>query len=334
MARAPKKPSAKVEQSNLLNVLKFVGIICKDVGPINETHIYLGGHWAASSDGITTIACKIEEDIFACPQSVNIIAALSKCTEAFSITQLEKGLSIKSGKFKAIIPCIDPGLMTIPGPDEPIAIINDNLKIGLEIVAPLVNDNGQDVIDTSILLNGSSVVTTDRKVILEYWHGIDLPKGISLPKSIVKPIVQSGKKLAKLGFSPSSLTFYFEDESWIKTQLFSQKWPDIDPLLNRPSQQQPFPKDFWEGLAAIEPFGEGMVYFDAGTMRSHPSDATGASFEVAGLPKGPSFPIWQLELIKPFAETVDFFTPGNIRGSTMLTFFGPNIRGAIAGRSS
>lgn len=336
MPRAPKKPSsakAAEQQSTLLGSLKFVGSICKEIGPINETHVFMAGHWVATSNGVTTIATKIQEDIYACPHAEKFIQALAKCKEGFAITQLEKSVSIKSGKFKAVIPCIDPNLMTIPGPDAPAAIINDNLRIGLEVVSELVNENGQEIVDASILLNGSTVVATDRKVMIEYWHGLDLPRGISIPKSVVKPLSMANKKLAKLGISQSSLTFYFEDESWIKTQLFAKTWPDIDPILSRPSQQQPFPAGFWDGIAAIDPFGDGIAIFEAGMLRSRDKSGADASFDVPGLPAGPSFPIDQLALIKPLAKTVDFLTPGHIKGSTMLTFFGDNVRGAIAGRT-
>ena len=334
MPRRPRSKAAEPSNSKLLEAVRFCSLACNDKGPINETHLYLGAHWAAASNGVITAVCKIEEDIYACPQTKLLQEALSKCGESFALTQLEKSLSIKGAKFKAIIPCIDPTLLTIPAPDEATADINDNFRVGLEKVSVLVNDNAQNIVAASILLNGRSLVASDRSIIFEFWHGIDLPNGLSLPRAIVAPLSKAGKKLSRLGFSPSSLTFYYEDESWIKTQLYVEKWPDISTLLDRPSNQMPLPRNFWEGFTAVAPFSQdGAIYFDAGTMRSHATDATGAAFDVPGLPKGPSFPIRALGLLNGLAETVDFFTPGSFEGSTMLTFQGLNIRGAIAGRS-
>jgi hypothetical protein len=334
MARRPRSKPTEASNSKLLEAARFVSMACADKGPINETHMYLGAHWAVASNGVITIATKIDEDVYACPQSKFLVEALSKCGDTFAITQLENSLSIKATKFKAVIPCIDPTLLTIPSPDEPVAEINDNFRLGLEKVGVLVNENAQTIVPASILLNGRSLISSDRTVLFQFWHGIDLPSGLSLPKAIIGPLVKAGKKLSKLGFSHSSLTFYYEDDSWIKTQLFVEKWPEIELIFDTPSNQMPFPKDFWEGFAAVSPFsGDGAVYFDAGIMRSHAQEGVGAAFDVPGLPKGPIFSTRALGLLKGLADTVDFFTPGKFKGSTMLTFQGANIRGAIAGRS-
>ena len=224
-------------------------------------------------------------------------------------------------------------MLTIPSPDAPIADIDDNLKSALEIVGILANENSQDIVGASLLFNGRSVVASDRTIIFECWHGIDLPTGLSLPKAIIGPLNKAGKKLTKLGWSESSVTFYYEDESWIKTQLFAHKWPDITGLLDRPSNPLPFPRDFWEGVAAVAPFSpDGLCHFGQGHMQSHGITNVGASYEVEGLPKGPVFAIRQLNLIKPHAATVDWFAAG--LNGTYCVFFGDGIRGAIAGRSS
>lgn len=338
MARPRKKTEQK--QSSLLQALEFVGMACSDKGPINETHISMCGHWVAASNGIITIATKIEEDLFACPQSKMIINALSKCGQTYELKgdgNPANNLTAKGGKFKAVVPCVEPILLFVPGPDVPIANINDNFKIGLQTLEPLVNDNAQDIIGASIYMNGQSLIASDRAMMIEYWHGIDLPKGMALPKAVIQPIVKSNKKLSKLGFSPSSLTFYFEDESWIKTQLYVEKWPDtIGDLLDRPSVQEPIPKDFWEGLAAVAPFSlNGVVWFGPGCLCSGPETGVGATFDIQGLPKGPSFLARQLGLLRGLAATVDWATPGALKGSTWLTFFNEakTVRGAIAGRT-
>ena len=332
MPRKPRSTPKETKPSSLLEAIRFVSNATAEKGPINETHLYLGGHWAAASNGAITIATKIDEDIWACPNASLIQQALSRCTESFAITQLDKQLSIKSGKFSAKIPCIEPILLTIPSPDAPIADIDDNLKSALEIVGILANENSQDIVGASLLFNGRSVVASDRTIIFECWHGIDLPTGLSLPKAIIQPLAKAGKPLKRLGWSQSSVTFYYDDESWIKTQLFSQVWPDITGLLDRPCNPLPFPRDFWEGLTAVQPFSpDGLCHFGQGHMQSHGITNVGASYEVEGLPKGPVFTIKQLTLIKPHAKTVDWFAAG--MNGTYCMFFGDGIRGAIAGRS-
>ena len=325
----PKKRTAEAvsEPSTLLAALKFCGLVTQDIGPINATHIHLGANWATASNGIVSCSHPIAEDIYACPQSRLIIEALSKCNENISFNQLDASkLSIKSGKFKAIVPCIDPTLLNIALPDSPVALINERFKEGLSIVGILPNENAQSVHLASILMNGQSLISTTGKLILEYWHGLDLPPEISLPKAIVEPITKTSKKLAQFGFSQSSVTFYFEDGSWVKSQLYVEKWPDISAILDRPSNAWPVPGDFFAGVEAIAGFTEsGFVYLDQGCLRSHENAAQGAAYEIAGLPKGLAFPAKQLAMIRPFVTSIDFLA------KDMLMFFSENVRGAIAG---
>lgn len=326
----PRKPRSKVVETakpstSLLEAVKFVGMACNDVGPVNERHIYLGGNWAAASNGVITIAAPIKEDILACPYIGFLLEALQRSNE-FELHKKENSLQFVANKFKANIPCVDFALIPIPSPDEPVAEINNNLINALEIAGTLIDDNGQEIIDVSMLLNGRSIISSNRAIIFECWHGLDLPTGLSLPKAIINPLSKSKKKLSKIGGSQSSLTFYFEDQSWIKTQLFNKEWPSVNFLLDRPSDPKPLPAGLWEGLAAIAPFStDGVCHFQKGRIQSSPSENVGASYEVPGLPDGLSFGIKQLNLIKPHIKTIDF-------QPEISMFFGENIRGALAGR--
>jgi hypothetical protein len=129
------------------------------------------------------------------------------------------------------------------------------------------------------------------------------------------------------------VTFWFDDQSWIKSQLYVEEWPNISNVLDRPSKQSPVPKDFFNGLDAIKGFTDSTVYFGPGLVRSDPNDAVGASYEVNGLPEGPVFNLKQLLMIKPYVETIDFQVTGPFEGN-MLLWFGKNVRGAISGISN
>src|SRR5690606_13394672 len=115
------------------------------------------------------------------------------------------------------------------------------------------------------------------------------------------------KKINGFGFSDNSVTFWFEGNCWLKSQLYRDKWPDIDHLLNRQSNMFPVPAGFWEALDAIAPFAqEGFVYFDNELIKTHRDGEIGATYEVAGIPKGPIFNIKNLMMIKPFVQVIDF----------------------------
>jgi hypothetical protein len=332
MPRAPRTKVSKTP-STFLDAIRFVCAITKNEGQSFETHIALADKWATAFNGILSVGHKIDEDIFAYPNANKIEQALSKCNGTMSITLMDAArMSIKSDKFKAIVPCVSSDLMHQVSPDAPCAQIDDRFKEALEIVSVLANENTDSVVTASILMNGQSLLATDRKMVFEAWHGIDLPTNIALPKAFAQPLIKSKKKLVSFGFSRGSCTFYFEDESFIKTQFYADEWPaNINNILNKNCNAWSVPKDFFEGVAAIEPFS-GEVWFETNMLRSHRESDVGASFECSGVPRGVVYPAKQLLMLKNLAKEIDFVAQGPHDNSYMLMFFGENCRGAIMGR--
>lgn len=332
MANRPKKRTATAEtkSNTFLDALKFCSLVVKDTGPPNETHVILNNNWVTAFNGILAVGCPIIEDIYACPHNQTLINALSKCGENLSITQLDNNrLSIKSNKFKAVVPCLEQSLLSISIPDQPIAVIDDRFKEALESVSGLITDDIYRVVTASILMNGSSIVSTTGTVIFEYWHGIDLPSRLAIPKAVIKPLVQCSKKLARFGFSQSSVTFYYEDGSWLRSQLYADQWPDLRGILDGPVNLYPFPPDFFKAVEAVGDFSsDGLLYSREGTLCSHPQEGAGAVYECSGLPGALTFSKRQMALIKPWAETVDFFAMSD--NIMCIKVFGKNIRGAIS----
>ena len=325
----PRKSQAKTD-SPLLNTIRQLSLIQKDEGSVLETHISLRNGWAVAFNGVIAMGEPIKEDLATCPNGLLLKEALSKCGQGFSITQNEHNLLIKSDKFKALVPCLALTELQPAFPDPPCALISDAFKHSLSLVAPLALDEGS-VVTASVLIHNGTCISTDRLVLIQAWHGIDLPPMLALPKALIKPLISNPKKLAQFGLSKSSCTFYYEDGSWIKTQFFNEKWPDVGTILDKKASPWPIPENFYTGVKALEKFSEtGFVYFDSNVMRSHEEDLKGASYDVYGLPKGPVLNIKQLKMIEPLIKTVDFLVPHC--NHKMTLFFGERVRGAIAGR--
>lgn len=303
--------------------------ILKDEGFPYETHVTLANNWAIAHNGVIGIGEPILEDLLACPNAKLLQAALTKCGQNLSITQLEQRLSVKSDKFRALIPCLPIENMTKTYPDQSIAIADNRLKTAIQNVAA-ITENEQSVVTASILLHNGTVVATDKKIILQCYHGVSMPT-LALPKAIISPLVKNPKDLKGFGFSNSSCTFYFQDDSWLKTQLFAEEWPNVESILDKKCNMWTLPEGFYDAVNSLEPFSEdGNVYFDTNVMRSHRDENIGASYEVYGLPKGPIMSIKQLKIVQPFIKQVDFLVPHH--DYKMMYFYGDNCRGAIAGR--
>jgi hypothetical protein len=333
MARQPR--SVKTEtKSSLLTALEFCSCVSEKLGAAYETHIGLRDNWAIAFNGIVAAGAPIVEDIYCHPHNLLLIEALSKCDENFSLTQLDNGrLSVKSGKFKAVVPCLDPALMQSAAPDPQIVGITNLFKEAVEAVGVLASENAQHVLTASVLMNGASVISTNRVMLLEYWHGLDLPPNIPLPKQFVSALVKCKKNLIGFGFSNCSATFHFEGGSWLRTQLYNDEWPDVSSILNRKANMWNIDVNFFKALESVAPFSEdGNVYSDLNLLKSHADDGAGATFECSGIPKGFIYPIKQLMIMKPFVKKVDYMASGVHDSSYCLVFEGDCLRGVISGR--
>lgn len=330
MAR-PKGSTTKKKSAGLVAALDFIACAVTENSPEAwRGSIRFRDGYALAFNGIISAGCKVDEEFSACPQFGFLRRALEKATDTVSFTQIDASkIAITSGKFKALIPCLAPDAIQEITFDPNIAPADDRLRTGFEHIGPVVKESGQTVVEASLLLRGGSMVACDRILLLEYWHGIDLPPGLVIPKAFINAVVAAKKKIIGFGYSPEkSMTLHFEDGSWIKTQLFSVGWPDIDFLargdINRCA---PMPEGLFDAIAAVLPFSEGgNVFFNGDTISSHDTRGVGASYDFS-CPGGFAYKGQRLLMMKGRASSIEFNEEHK-----MAFFFSndPPIRGALS----
>ena len=327
--QSAKKTAAPNPSASLLAALKFIAVAQKKAGAPNQQFGIISGNWAAASNGILTVATKVEEDLNACPHTLQLIDALSKVGEELSITQLSpNALTVVSGAFKALIPCADFNELSITGPDENIAVIDDRIKTAFEAVMGLATDGAQHAHLAGVLLQAGSAVATNGAALLEYWHGIDLPPGLLIPKASAVAIAKADKTLTGFGFSSSSATFWFEDGSFIKTQLFAERYPNYQTVFDCESVNPwPLPDEFYKAVRAIESFSRnGIVFFENGFLSSNERETEASTYKIEGLPEGMGFNAKLLLTVEHGFKNVHFDAEKN-----KACFFGENLRGVLMG---
>lgn len=321
----------QTESSSLIEALKFVNLAQHEKGSTLKTFCQLSDGFATSSDGILTASHKIEEDLEARPHTAKFISALNNCGKILSITQLENNmLTIKSGKYFANVPC-HPNDEEISKflPDKALYPITNAIRDGFKHIGHLTEEAGPTVYQSSILIRTGSMLSTNAMVLLEYWHGLDMPT-IIVPKSFINAICKINKNIVMFGYSQSTVTFWFEDESWLKTQLFAGEWPDVDGILNMPEiNLSDLPKGFYKALSAVEDFAEdgkekGNVYLSELGISSHREQNQGANYELKGL-GNICVNIRQLKNIESSCKQVAF------DNGQRILFYGENVRGVCMG---
>jgi hypothetical protein len=325
MARAPRKKSEKQASSGILNALNFVSVAQKKKGMGFQTHCVFKNNTVCAFDGMLSAGAYIEEELNAAPQTETFKNALSLCGDTLTITQLDSArLAIKSGAFSAFVPCLTDDMPTIE-PDPPQALADNRLIDGFKLISHLADEEKDVLALSSILVKSGSMIGTNGIVVAEFWHGIDFPFSLIMPKAAVTAILKINKKLVKFGFSQTTFTFYFDDLTWIKTQLFNGEWPDVEKVLNVASNPWPLFDNFYKAIAGLEKFAlKDRAFFYKDKVQSSVCDSEGASFEIEGLPEGPIFAISQLKNIEGMFDKIDFVTYND-----KAYFFGNNLRGAI-----
>lgn len=325
-ARKPKLDPNPSSAQGLIKALQFVGLAQKNQGTNYQTHCLINRHWCVAFDGTLTIGTKVEEDVTACPKTADLLAALQKCGQTIAISQLnEFVLSVRSDKFKASINCVKFEDMPLSYPDPPVAVVTDELKAGFETCAWLAQEGADKAWQAALLLGPGSVAASNGAVLVEYWHGLDLPPGLLIPKAAAVAISKIQKPLVRFGFSDASATFYFEDESFLKTQLFK----DNCPLYSKVYEQRvgdlwPLPADFFAGVAAVAGFSDSKFIFLRGDkLQSHEAEEHGATYDMKGIPQHMSFNHEYLKALAPhfknvvFTDRAAFFHSDKVRGAVM-----------------
>lgn len=315
---SPTKAKKKAAQG-LYDALSFIEPATNDLQDYQQ-FARLTNKFAIAFDGSLAMGHPIEEELTLCPHLARLKTAIDKAGATISIAATDNGrLSVSGEKLRAVVPCLPPEKYPPVMPDVQVAVIDDRIKEGFKALVKLSKDEADKVHEATVLLRANSMVATNGMLILEFWHGIDLPPGLAVPQRAVKAVAQSKKALTGFGFDwGRSVTFYFEGGAWLKTQLFDEPWPNVDDVLNVAAYPSDIPVGLWDGLDAIEKFSEdGGIHFDTDKLRSTYATFAGqgdealnygATYDVPGLQARHSFSASLLKLAQPAALQMDYTT--------------------------
>lgn len=329
MARGkPKVETATDDRLRLIEALKFTAIATKD-GEGKFAFVQIRDNWLTAANDTFTLGIRVDIALDLCPQAETFLSALQQCGQSFQLTQVElNAVSIRSGNYRALVPALTAVDVAEVNPDDCIAVINDKLRDAM-IACVKVLARGERVFDQGVLLQDMTMVATSGRVLIEYWHGINLPPGLIIPKKTVDTIIKINKPLAGFGFSGSSVTFWFEDGSYLKTNLVTGTYPDYGRLFaDIKAPFQPLWADFYAALGAINSFiKEDTFFWNQDNISSHHTPEMGATYRVPGVPHGHA---WNPVLWKQIEQQITHVAIGFAQDP--VGWFGPCARGLIVGK--
>lgn len=325
---APRKPKVK-EDSALLAALKFVQVAQAEIGTPYQTHCRFINGYVTAFDGVLAAGHPVQEEFSVCPHTFRLIDALTRAQGAYSLTALDnRTLVLKTDKFKAPVSCIGDGDLTYIQPDPAQYPINDAFKIAAQIASLFNTDGAQTVMGASVCLKNQSIIGTNGTVVLEAWHGNFMPPGLIVPKTFISALGKVTSPLSRFGFTNETLTFWFENGAFLKTQLYLERYPNVDLVLAYTETAKPVPVDpeLFNAIRAVHSFAQGSQIFLGNQMvRSAHSEAVAATYVCASAVVPVSINAKQFLVLEPYIKQIDF--GGNEK---VVTFFGDGLRGAVA----
>lgn len=316
----------------MLSELKFVqGVVAKKGFVPELTHFRIEGGRVQGYNGKIALSAPIDFDIDCTPKAVNLVKAISQCEEAVQLGMTPTGrLSIKSGKFRSYITCIE-GATPHVKPEGPLVDINGEVMLdALQKLLPFIADDAARPWSNGVLFNGHSAFATNNVIIAEYWLGTPLPVTLCIPLYAVKELLRIKKIPNRFQMSESSLTVHYEDGTWLRTNLIDTKWPEINKIINRDlSNLQEIPEDFFNGLNKMTPFMDSFkrIIFEDGLMRTHSKGSEeGAQFELEWLKGISTYALPMLLKLEGVAKTMDLS-----QYPEPVPWCGDSIRGVIVG---
>ncbi|AKJ71388.1 replicative clamp [Achromobacter phage phiAxp-1] len=302
----------------------------------SQTHCVINGRMMIAYDGVLTVGMPIEEEFTACPNTKLFLKAMQACGDNFTLTLTDPTtLTVKSGKFRAKVPCLLPRDMAAPLPDSNVGPCGQALIDTMLAVGVLATEGAAQVLKASLYVDNGTVTSTNGNAMLQAYHGTHLPRSLILPKSFAVVAAKMPGTVIGFGFSVGSFTLHYSNGSFLKCQRFVEGWPDPSVVLDRfeTLSYSDIPDGFVETVARIAPFSEnGDIYLSEPdkAVSSGPRGSGPGHEEFDGLPTGVRIGY----SAKSIADCAPFLKRWDVTTSTSGVMYfanGSNVRGAIVG---
>lgn len=299
-----RKKSVNEVATKLLDVLKFTSLGYKSTGDVQAQHTWFSGGWVLSFDGVIAAGTPVEGlDFEAYAHTGLLTEALSNVGKEMDLAINDSGIAISSGDYSVVVPQGDRTSMRPTPPDQNIAPIGAGFIDAMELCGRIVKDTAPLFRDAVIVTRDKTVLSCDGMTLIEAHHGYATPPGLMFPKQFANALKKSGKTPIGFGFGAETFTIWFDDNSFLRTQLYTGRGENGEPLqypaqvldklehLMQAPTNDPVLPGFFEAVAKVVPFAmdeKHTIHLKDGNVSSgFTSGSTStASLPVANLPDG------------------------------------------------
>jgi hypothetical protein len=265
------------------DALKFIkGAVAKKDPVPALTHFSIKNGVIRGFNGVICMGAPIALDLACQPKAIPFTKAIEICeglpdAPSFAMTPAGR-LTIKSGKFKVHIECIADEFPDMQPEGERVEL-QPGLLLAFKTLAPMIAEDASRPWARGILLRDGSAFATNNVVIGQYWIGYKMPFDMNVPEECIREILRVKENPIAISATQRSITFHFANDRWIKSQLLTTDWPNVSPVLDKPSRPAPLPPDFFDILGRLSPYADQSrkLFIRGNTLSTHVEEGIGAS---------------------------------------------------------
>lgn len=319
----------------MLSALKFVQGATSTKGLVQElTHFRIKDGVVVGHNGSLALCAPLEVELDCCPHAATFVKAIEACEDTIQLALMRNGnLSVRSGKFRVSVPTVPVEAYPEVAPEGESVQLDGGLLEALAALLPVVAEDASRPWANGVLLDGDYAYATNNIILVERWLGYHFPFRVNLPHYAVRELLRIGEEPERVLLGERSMTFFYSDSRWLRTQLFSVEWPDVSAMLPTAQQfklmqKQPLEEDFYTKLRTLVPFLDQLstLVVNGHHACTAYSEEEGASLELQN--EYPEFVVSlrMLLLLEGLATMADFD-----KWPAPIPFFGDRARGVLAG---
>lgn len=284
----------------MLDTLRLVkgAVSTKDFQPI-LTHFMIDGGWIQGNNGRLAISarCGELEGITAAIPGKQFVDAVDACEGEPKLTLKERHLLLTQGALRVRLPLADIKQYPRSEPDLLEWETDAPLLPVLAAVVPFIAADASRPWSIGMWVTADYAYATNNVILVrgktDFLTGTDV--SFNLPIFAVNELLRIGKEPVGFGFTPGqSITFYYADQSWLKTQVLVSEWPMptveklLEPTRDKKIKIPKVPDGLAKAVQVILPFAVDqkfpLVVFGDNRIAT-PAGDHGAELDGYSLPK-------------------------------------------------
>ena len=160
-----------------------------------------------------------------CVDGSHLLAAIMACTDGEpSLSVGDAFVTVSAGRVRARMGLSDPEGYPRHQPDPETAHTAPGVAALLVLLQPFVATDASRPWATCVCVHGGFAYATNNVLLVRVPFPATIEHPVNIPGAVVEAVITKGEP-SGLGVGPGSLTFYFDDGVWIKTQLIEGDWP-------------------------------------------------------------------------------------------------------------